>query len=363
MNFSLNTLKKASLIIQGGFFASLVLLAACSTSSQKESTIADPLSATGKAQGTTYSVMYYDVENRDLTAAIDSILLDFDNSLSTWNKNSIITNLNNSEATITAFTDTFGYFSAVYKQSKQIFDVTNGAFDPTVMPLILTWGFGFSKAEEMNQLKVDSLLQYVSFKTNNIELKPLSTNEYQLIRKSAGVKVDFNAIAQGYSVDVIASYLNGLGIKNYLVEIGGETKIGGLKADGSLWKLGVDKPLENSEERELQAILKLKDKAVATSGSYRKYYEKDGKKFSHTIDPKNGFPVQHNLLSATVVANDCGTADAMATAFMVLGVDKSLEFLTVHPEMKLEAYFIYSDDKGGYKTFFTKGLQSAIEEL
>lgn len=359
------TIKKASLNFQRGFFTSLILLlSACSSNTttlqQKNE---EPITISGKAQGTTYSVLYYDEQQRDFKLHIDSILLDFDNSLSSWNKNSIVSNLNNSDSISTFFIDTFGYFSEVYSLSQQIFNSTEGAFDPTVMPLILSWGFGFSKAEDMNEQRIDSLLKFISFKSDNIDLIQISQNQYRLNRKSKGVKVDFNAIAQGYSVDVIADFLVLNGIENYLVEIGGETKIGGAKSDGTSWKLGVDKPLENSEERELQAILKLKNKAVATSGSYRKFYEKDGKKYSHTIDPKTGYPVQHNLLSATVVAEDCATADAMATAFMVMGVNKALEFLTIHPELKIEAYFIYSDDKGKYKTFFTKGLQGAIEEL
>ena len=174
--------------------------------------------------------------------------------------------------------------------------------------------------------------------------------------------LDFNAIAQGYTVDVLADFFESNGIENYLIEWGGEIKARGKNHDEQWWKIGIDKPVENIDEREIEAVIELKNMALATSGSYRKFYEKDGIKYSHTIDPKTGYPVQHSLLSATVLANDCMTADAYATAFMVMGMEKARVFLKDNKDLDLDVYFIYSTEAGVWKTYYSKDLEEVIVE-
>jgi thiamine biosynthesis lipoprotein len=175
--------------------------------------------------------------------------------------------------------------------------------------------------------------------------------------------MDMNAIAQGYAVDVVALFLEKNNIQNYLVEIGGEVRTLGLNPKGETWKIGIDKPVDNNNipGENLQAVIRLNNKSLATSGNYRRFYEKDGIKYSHTINPKTGYPVNHSLLSATVIANDCMTADAFATAFMVLGLEKSINLAQQHPE--LEAYFVYSDETGNYLVKSTKGIDEILEEV
>ncbi len=185
----------------------------------------------------------------------------------------------------------------------------------------------------------------------------------KVTKDSPGIKFDSNAIAQGQSVDVVADFLKQRGIVNYMVEIGGEVKAEGKNAKSKLWRIGVDKPIDDPDatNRELKAVIALENKALATSGNYRKFYIRDGVKYSHTIDPKTGYPVNHSLLSVTVVASDCTSADGYATAFMVMGFDKTVKFLASHPE--LTAYLIADDSEGGYIEFISEGLKKYIEEM
>jgi thiamine biosynthesis lipoprotein len=173
--------------------------------------------------------------------------------------------------------------------------------------------------------------------------------------------LDFNAIAQGYSVDVISKYFEGLGIESFLVEIGGEVRVKEDKG-GVRWRIGIDRPFDNNmmPGNDLEAIINLKDQSLATSGNYRKFYVENGIKYSHTIDPKTGYPAKNQLLSATIIASECGTADGVATACMVMGKDKTIEFLDKHPEF--EAYLIYSDENGNFKTWASEKLKKFISE-
>jgi thiamine biosynthesis lipoprotein len=175
--------------------------------------------------------------------------------------------------------------------------------------------------------------------------------------------LDFNAIAQGYSVDVLAYFLERKGISNYMVELGGEVIAKGKKNDKEYWKIGIDQPNETTtEDRPLQAIVRLRDKALATSGNYRKFYEENGQKYSHIIHPKTGYPAKHNLLSATVISDECMTADAYATAFMVMGLERSKQFLAENKALKLEVHFIYSENDT-WKTFTSESLKEWTEEI
>lgn len=305
---------------------------------------------TGEAQGTYYAVTYYDTENRNFQTSIDSLLKQFDQCASIYQKSSLISRINNNEAGVKVDSTFIRIFNLAQKISKE----TDGAFDCTVGPLVKAWGFSIKENKELELPKIDTLLQYVGYQKVRIE----ST---LFIKESPEIMIDFNAIAQGYSTDLIAEFLRSKGIENYLVDVGGEVLGKGQKLDGSSWIVGIEKPAEDAEaERIVHIKVQLKDKALCTSGNYRKYRMINGKKYSHEIDPKTGNPVTHNLLSVSVMASDCGAADAYATAFMVMGVKKSKTFLAKHPE--LAVYFIYADDKGEIKTDQTPNFQQFIKE-
>jgi thiamine biosynthesis lipoprotein len=304
---------------------------------------------TGFAQGTTYSISYYDTKGKDYQHDIDSILKDFDKSVSIYDSTSLISRINRSAQPV----KTNIYFSEIFSKAQKISEQTNGAFDVTVGPLVNAFGFGFKNKEKITASLIDSLKKSVNYKNIKIE------NGY-FIKKYPAMSIDFNAIAQGYSVDVISKFLEDKGIDDYLVEIGGEVYAKGEKANGENWNVGIEKPVENNLRQELKATLKLENKALATSGNYRKFYVENGIRYSHTIDPSTGYPVSHSLLSASVIADHCTDADAYATAFMVMGLEKSLSFLKEHKE--LDAYFIYSDKNGNMKTYETEGLKELLVE-
>lgn len=302
----------------------------------------------GFAQGTYYNIRYYDCQNRNLKIQIDSLLDDFNKTASIYDSSSIILKVNQNEDVLLN-ADFVEIFNSAMKVSKN----THGAFDITVGQLVNAWGFGSEERQDPPRELIDSLLQIVGYQNINIE-------NNKIIKKYPGIKIDFNAIAKGYSVDLLSRFLQRKGIKNFIVEIGGEIRTCGKKPDGSFWNIGIEKPAQNnSSQREVQMIISLSGKSIATSGTYRKYYEKDGIRYSHTIDPKTGYPVSHTLLSATVLADDCATADAYATAFMVMGLKKSLEFLKQHSEP--QAFFIFEQD-GNLKTYATKGMKKMIND-
>jgi len=304
----------------------------------------------GKAQGTYYTVTYNDSLGRNFQINIDSILKQFDLCASIYNDTSIISKVNKNDTTVILNS----YFIEIFKLSQLVSKQTNGAFDITVAPLVNAWGFGLKNKEKITPRLIDSLLQFVGY--NKIELK-----ENKIIKSNPNIRIDYNAIAQGYSVDIIANFLERNGIKNYLIDVGGEVLGKGTKTENKEWVVGIEKPSENQfSERELQTKIKLKNKALATSGNYRKYYIENGVRYSHTIDPKTGSPVKHSLLSVSVLAKDCATADAFATAFMVMGFEKSKEFLSENNN--LDAYFIFSDKAGNLKTFATENFKKLLVE-
>ncbi len=307
---------------------------------------------TGFAQGTTYNMIFenkgrYTVE--EVKSEVESILQRFDMSLSLYRDSSILSKINRNE---NATPDTF--FVRAFNLSAEISRLTDGAFDITVGPLVRAWGFGPEAHKNFTESKRDSLLALVG-------MDKVKLIDGKLVKSNPGINLDFNAIAQGYSVDVICRYFNSLGIKSYLVEIGGEVRVKGTRG-GSYWRIGIDRPEDNNYTpgNELQAIIKLRDRALATSGNYRKFYVENGIKYSHEIDPKTGYPARNQLLSATILASDCGTADGIATACMVKGKDKTIEFLQKHPEF--EAFLVYSDDNGNFKTWMSDKLNDYVSE-
>ena len=302
----------------------------------------------GSTMGTYYEVTYGDKEERNLQSGVDSLLKAFNQSLSTYIPSSEISRFN--VETLLKYESPFFY--PVLKRSREIYEETHGAFDPTVGPLVNAWGFGPDGVESSPSTKVlDSLKQLVNFDS-------IFFDSLAVCKMLPGMKLDFSAIAKGYGTDVVADYLHSKGLKNIYVNIGGEVRTYGQHPSGRPWRTGINTPSTNTnEQNQAQAIMEITDRAVATSGNYRNYYERDGKLYSHTISPYTGQPVRHSLLSATVVAPDCMTADAYATAFMVVGLDSAKQLLQQQPE--IEAYLIYSDGEG-YAHWVSPGLEENL---
>ena len=298
--------------------------------------------------GTTYHITYQCDSN--MAAGIKAELLKVDQSLSPFNENSIITAVNQNKAV-----QLDSMFLDVYNLAVQISEETDGAFDITVAPLVNAWGFGFKNSTLPSPYQVDSLRQIVGYQKVSLE-------NGHIKKKDPRIMLDCSAIAKGYGCDVIAKYLRSRGVKNFMVEIGGEIVTSGLNPDRLPWKVGVTKPSDDSlsTSHELQTVLNVTDMAMATSGNYRNFYYKGGKKYAHTIDPKTGFPVQHNILSATVIAKSCAEADAYATSFMVMGLEKAQKVMERRPE--LMAYIIYSDQNGENAVWYSPSLRNKIVE-
>ena len=296
--------------------------------------------------GTTYSVTYQCSE--DLHGEIEAELRKVDDEFSMFNSQSIVARLNNGENP-----ELSSDFIGVFKLAHEVSEDTNGAFDITVAPLVNAWGFGFKHEQMPTKEQVDSLRQLIGY-------QHVSLKDNTITMHKPGMMLDFSAIAKGYGVDVVARLLERHDIKNFMVEIGGEITTRGINPDRVPWKIGVNKPNEDAlnESHELQTILNVTDKSMATSGNYRNFYVKEGKKYAHTIDPKTGYPVQHTLLSATVLADRCAKADAYATSFMVLGMDGAKEILARHKE--LMAYLIYTDRKGHLAVWYSPSLKDKI---
>ena len=296
--------------------------------------------------GTTYSVTYQCDE--DLQEEIEAELKKVDDEFSMFNSQSIVARLNNGEQP-----ELSNDFIDVFKLARQISEDTNGAFDITVAPLVNAWGFGFKHEQMPSKEQVDSLRELISYRYVTLKDKTITMQK-------PGMMLDFSAIAKGYGVDVVARLLERHDIKNYMVEIGGEITTRGINPERVPWRIGVNKPSEDAlnENHELQTILNVTDKSMATSGNYRNFYVKGGKKYAHTIDPKTGYPVQHSLLSATVLTDRCAKADAYATSFMVLGMDGAKKILERHKE--LMAYLIYTDNKGNLSVWYSPSLKDKI---
>ncbi len=305
---------------------------------------------TGEAQGTYYAITYYDSEGRNLQPQVDSLLKAFDQSVSLWVPESIISRVNKDD-TLVVIDETFRYN---FLLSKEVSAATGGAFDFTIAPLVTAWGFGLKKREQITTQLIDSLKALVDYRKVSLEAGRVNKDDSR-------IKFDFNAVAQGYSVDLIGAMLESYGISSYIADVGGEVFARNTKPDGTEWRVGIEKPAQDKENpQEVQLIVALQDKGIATSGNYRKYYEENGKRYSHTIDPSTGYPVDHNLLSVTVMAGNAALADAYSTAFMVMGVEKALEFLKTMPDM--DAIFISAGEEGTYETVITSGFQECIRE-
>lgn len=306
----------------------------------------------GFAQGTTYNIVFGNsgkVDPQELKSEVEKLLKEFDMSLSLYIDSSLLSRVNRNEDVLVD-----NYFAEAFSLSAEISALTDGAFDITVGPLVKAWGFGPDVHRDFSESNLDSLLKLIGMEKVRIE-------NNRVVKTDPDIKFDFNAIAQGYSVDVVSAFLDSRGIKNSLVEIGGEVRAKGDK-NGIMWRIGIDRPEDNNNMpgNNLQAVISLKDRSLVTSGNYRKFYVENGVKYSHTIDPRTGYPARNTLLSATILADDCATADGIATACMVMGKDKTVEFLGEHPEY--DAFLIYSDENGNFMTWSTDNLKKFISQ-
>lgn len=303
-----------------------------------------------KDEGMVFGTIYHITYQSDINyqKEIEAELQKVDNSLSPFNKTSIISRINRNEKV-----KVDEMFSEVFQLAEKISGDTDGAFDITVAPMVNAWGFGFKTGNPPTRQTIDSLRAIVGFHT-------VSLQDGYVIKKNPKTMLDCSAIAKGYGTDVVARFLKKKGVQNFMVEIGGEIVVNGNSEKLQPWRIGINKPTDDSlnTSQAIQDVVSVSNIAMATSGNYRNFYYKNGKKYAHTIDPKTGYPVQHNILSATVFADDCATADAYATSFMVLGLDGAKKILEKHPE--LCAYLIYSDQKGSNQIWYSPSLEKKL---
>ncbi len=330
-----------------GFVTGLAILSSC-----MEERSGVYISLAGPTQGTSFHITYQTGDSTDYQSRIENLLQEFDMSVSTYQPVSLISKFNSNIGEVPPDE----YLREVFEASRQIFEESGGAFDITIAPVVNAWGFGFTDPAVIDSGLIDSLLQFVGMNMVHIG------DDGYLHKDNEGVMLDVNAIAQGYAVDVVSEFFESEGISNYLVEIGGEVRCKGINSHGEHWRIGIDKPIDGLQIAgvQMEAIISLSGRSLATSGNYRRFYEKDGVKYSHTIDPATGYPVRHGLLSATVIADDCMTADGWATAFMVVGLEKSREILARRSD--LEAYLIYNDEDGQYRVYYTKGVKRLLSK-
>ena len=297
----------------------------------------------GLAQGSYYAVTYFDSLGRDFQHDIDSIFHAVDMSVNLWVDTSVISKVNrNEEVTLDAiFIDNFNI-------AQEAARLSDGYFDPTISPIVAAWGFSYKNGDSITPQLIDSLKQLVDYRNISIE-------NGKVVKANPAMTLDFNAIAQGYTSDLIASFLDSRGIKNYLVDTGGEIMARGGKPNGKSWIVGIEKPADNwDSEQVVQTRVALHDKGLVTSGSTRKYVERNGKRYSHCIDPNTGYPVEHQLLSVTILAENSVWADALASICMVMGMEKSLPI--IQGMDGVEAYYIFVNENGELETFATEGF-------
>ena len=300
--------------------------------------------------GTTYHITYFDRRARVFKNSIDSLLIVVNKSINNYDSTSEVSQFNKSKLGIAV---RLPYLYPVIKKSQEIFDGSNGAFDPTVLPLVNAWGFGAGRQFDPDSSQVDSIRAYVGF-------EKIKFTKDSLLKSHPNVQLDFGGIGQGYGADVISDFLKSKGITNMLVELGGEgVALGKNLKTGKLWQIGILDPNSTRENQFFKAYVSLTDKSFTTSGNYFNYHIIDGKKYSHTIDPDTGFPAQQAILSASIFTTDCITADAWGTAMMVMGHERSIELVKAHPE--LEVLLFYTNNEGKMETFMTPGIRPFIK--
>ena len=339
------------------FLLAIISIVSCTTTPPEPIVETKPYSLIGgKTMGTTYSAKFDGDNPKEINDALDALFLEINMAVSTYIDSSLISKFNKNEAVDFNTEDVKHHFSTNYSKSSEVYAKTDGLFDPTVMPLVNYWGFGYDESEEVTEIdksEIKSILEYVGF--DKLDEKGSNSQQHLINKKNPKTELDFSALAKGYGADQAGKLLESKGIKNYLIEIGGEVYTKGFNQAGKPWVIGVNTPKEEARINDFKAYIGLSGKGMATSGNYRNYYEIDGKKFSHTINPKTGFPERSSLLSATIIANDCMTADAYATACMVTGLEKALEI--INNDNSLEGYFIFADKSGTLQTKYTEGFK------
>ncbi len=311
----------------------------------------EPMKIEGRTMGTTYHITYFDEQRRDFKPAIDSLLVLVNKSINNYDPQSEVSLFNKSKA---SFVYSSPYFFPAVKTAFEVAHSSQGAFDPTVMPLVYAWGFGAKKDKPLpTKNQIDSIKSFVGF-------EKVDFNSDSAWKSNPKTQLDFGGIGQGYGADVMTDFLKEKGIKNMLVELGGEGMACGINLkSGKPWELGILDPNSKQDSLFFKAYVKLTDRSFTTSGNYFNYRIINGKKYSHTIDPQTGYQAERAILSASVFAANASTADAWATAFMVMGHEKAIEILKQHPE--LDAFFIYSSLDGKINTFVTPTMSSLIE--
>ena len=326
------------------FLVILALLALASCDNQPKKIILK-----GLAQGSYYAITYYDEQGRNFQREVDSIFRAVDRSVNLWVDSSVICKVNRNEEV-----ELDSIFVDNFRIAQEAARLSGGYFDPTISPIVAAWGFSAKTGDSITPQLIDSLKQLVDYRKVRIE-------NGKVVKENPAMQLDFNAIAQGYTSDMIASFLESRGISNYLVDTGGEIMAKGNKPDGKPWIVGIEKPADNwDSEQVVQTRIALCDKGLVTSGSTRKYVERNGKRYSHCIDPKTGYPVEHQLLSATVLADNSVWADALASICMVMGMERSLEIIEAMDGV--EAYYIFVNAEGELETFATEGFDALIIE-
>lgn len=338
-------------------FTTIILVVSCSKPEAK----LQKFTLNGRVQGTYYHIVYYHFNDEiailkhmltqaDIQHGIDSIFKAIDETLSLWNPNSILNKVNDNKETLLnqIFIDNFN--SAI-----AFSELTDGDFDITVAPLIKAYGFANEKGSKPTDRQSDSLLQYIGYKKVQIKNRKLEKQYPQ-------TQLDFNAIAQGYTTDCISKYLSTHSITSHIVDVGGEVYASGKKPDGQQWRVAIEQPSDSIDApRQYNTLIRLENQSIVTSGNYRKYTIENGIKYTHTINPHTGKPVKHTLLSVSVVASTSTEADALATAFMVMGMGKAEQFIAKHPQY--QAVFIYCDKNGKTKTKVSQALHPKIETI
>ena len=331
-----------------GYFliVAAILAFACSCNQKKSGCITNQ----GFMYGTVYTVKYESPDGRDLQVEIEAEMNKVNHSLSTFDSLSIVSKINKNQDV-----ELDDYFLTVFNKAMEVSKITDGAFDITVAPMVNVWGFGFKHKEVVTEELIDSLKNLVGY-------QKIRVSGNRIIKDHPNTMLDCSAIAKGYGSDVVGNFLARKGCKNYMVEIGGEVVARGVNAKGKSWSIGITKPVDDPlpATQDLKAIVSLNDKALATSGNYRNFYVENDKKYAHTIDPKTGYPVQHSLLSSTVLADNCMTADAYATAFMVVGLEEAKRI--AGQIAGLEVYFIYSGENGEMKTWYSEGFRKMLDK-
>ncbi len=346
-------------------FLILLILLSCGSEPAKQTGLVATAAVKleGKTMGTYYRVTYLDAGERDFQEDIDQLLIEINQEVSTYIDTATISLINQSAERFSWPENVdearLAHFMRNFEVARMVFEKTDGNFDPTVMPLVNYWGFGYTEKKpvtDVDRKVIDSLMQYVGFAKVALDQQE---GHFQLQKTAPDVQLDFSACAKGYAVDAVGELLEKQGVANYLVDIGGEARAKGQSPRGDDWKIGINVPKEGAAVDDIQVAVPLLNQAVATSGNYRNFYEVDGVKYSHTINPKTGFPERSRLLSVSVFAPSCAVADAYATAFMVMGYDQAKMLAAQLPE--IEAYFIVSQEDGTLQTDYTSGLDKLFQ--